>query len=301
MIVQRLKDQDRDLLYSLYNTQTQRNSQDIDRFFKKEFKASEFLVYKESGVILCAMRVVDFDFYFRGYSIESNIIKDLVVSKNCPKLVFQSFVNQTLESFKYLKLLTFSDSNFIETFGFESPIVLKKYKLFRKDLFNVDGYSIEKAEYEDVLAMSSCYQMFTKNFKSYAIKDVNVFEELIDKAEDKFQDIHVTYNQKGDMMGYIVYENRNNQISVLEIIYRDTIALLTLLNQAMGMSDSISINVSLKENFSKIFKKIEYETIECVGIMINDEELFQRLYNVKETSLSRLIKDSNEPYYLGIY
>lgn len=301
MIVQRLKDQDRDLLYSLYNTQTQRNSQDIDRFFKKEYKASDFLIYKESGVILCAMRVVDFEFYFRGYTLEANIIKDLIVSKNCPKLVFQSFISQSLEAFKYMKLLIFADENIVDVIGFDCPIKLKQYKLFRKDLFNVDGYSIQKASSEDALSMCECYKTFTKSFKSYALKDLKFIENIIENSDDRFRSIYVTYNKNQEIMGYVIYEYRDNHVTVLEVIYKDAIALLTLLNQAMGLSDSIYLNVSLKENFSKVFEKIEYESLEHVGIMINDEELFQRLYNVKGTSLSRLIKESNEPYYLGIY
>ena len=136
MIVLKPQITDKQLIYSLYNTATNRDSRSIDYFFSELYDANDFLIYKEDDLVLCSMKVADEDLYLKGYHVEVKVIEDVIIASNCPRDIKQSFIEACLDVFSKHKLLTISNGYPFNNYGFEDVFKHKRYKLLRRDLFN---------------------------------------------------------------------------------------------------------------------------------------------------------------------
>lgn len=290
---------DKQLIYSLYNTATNIDSRSIDYFFSELYNADDFLIYKEDDVVLCCMKAFSENLYLKGYKVEVVVIDNLIISGNCPLAIKDKFIEGCLEYFSKAKLFTITSRPFIENQGFEDVFKHKRYRIYRRDLFNVDGYSI--SDRFDVYDIYLCYHRFVRHFDSYLDKDLAYFEAKLKRLEQENYEIYVSRNSQNDIVGYIVYNYIDGELEVVKVIYEDTLALLTLLNQAMGMNDHIYVHVSLNENLEKVFGNIHYELKKDVLIRINDLDLFRRLYRVSSKSLTEFLDKNHRPLYLGFY
>lgn len=299
MIVTVPQQEDKQLIFSLYNTATDLDSRSIDYFFSEHYDPAHFLIVKQADVVLCCMKVREESIFLKGYHVEVMLIEQLVVSGNCPRSVKNEFIDACLAQFEKRKLFTVLTDSLIKNRSFENIFRHKRYKLQRPALFNVDGYSIsDRFEAHELL---SAYDSFAKHFDSFMHKDLAYFEEKIKRLRNDNVEIFVSRDAHHDIVGYIVYNYIDGELEVLTVIYKDTLALLTLLNQAMGMNSHIYVNVSLNENLQKIFGSIHYDIIEDVFIRVNDVELFQRLYRTKCNSLTEFLDKNQRPLYLGFY
>ncbi len=289
---------DKQLIYSLYNTALDDDSQSIDYFFTVHYDPSNFYIAKKGDLVICSMEMYDYDLYLKGYQIEVKLIHKIVFSNDCSEKLKSEFIEACLKKLSYQKVLTLSSLKLIQQYNFERIFMRKRYKLTRPELFNVDGYSI--SDHFETYELQEAYDSFVRHFDSYLYKDLEYFNKQLEFYRHHNYEVYVSRNSNHDIVGYIVYNYIEGELEVVSIVYKDTLALLTLLNQAMGMNSHIYVTVSLSENFERVFGVMEYEVLDDAFVRINDEELFKRLFNTEHNSLKEFLSLNVRPLYLGL-
>ncbi len=166
-------------------------------------------------------------------------------------------------------------------------------------MFNIDGYSISAIF--KVEELFNVYQSFISRFNGYLIRDLNMFESFIQVLKASGKEIFVSRDENMEIVGYMVYDYIASELQVLEIVYLNSTALITLLNQAMGLNAYIYVTVSAFENLERIIKGIKFEVNEYMMIKINDEKLFKSLFAVQSASIKTVLKKSDKPLYVGYF
>ena len=299
MKVRLATEEDKQLIFSLYNTATKMDSRSIDYFFTALFDPCDFLIYEEKEMVFASMYIKSEALYFKGYNVEVAIIQEVLFAHQLSSEMKTLFINEAISYFEDEKLFTILRYKGAKDLDFEAIFKEKRYKLYRKDLFNVDGYSISSQfTVED---LKEAYDTFVVHFDSYLIKDLEYFEKKLNVLKVMNYEIYVTRNSKNSIVGYIVYNYIDGELEVVKVVYEDTLALLTLLNQAMGMNSHIYVTVSLNESLERVFETIDYEIKSDVLMRINDLELFARLYNSQCQTLTEFLDKNQRPLYLGFY
>ncbi len=287
---------DKQLIYSLYNTSLSDDVKSIDYFFNEKYDSDNFLIYKEDDVVLCALEFSNKLVYFNGHNIEAKNIERVVYSLRSSKELKDEFIKSCILEFSKTTLLTLSDKSYSNFLNFEPVFKKKRYRLDRSELFNVDGYSI--SEIFDLKDIHKLYTSFIEHFDLYIKRDIQYFEDYLKELELDNYEIYVTRNSENDILGYIVYNYVEGELEVVDIAYMDTLALLTLLNQAMGMNSHIYISVSLSESLERVFGSLKYKLEFNKYLLVNDINLYKRLFNITTNSVLEYAKKSEFLIYL---
>ena len=305
MIVKPLQ-QDQQQLYNLWKTIfAYADGGSINYFFSEIYNRDDFLVVKDvsNTEIIAGLYIDQKVLSLNGILFEVSVLDNLfTLYKYRNQGVMSDLLNKVLSELKNRHLFTlikYSESIDFRKFGFETIYYNKRYLINRSDLFNVDGYSISTQFL--IGEMYDVYSKFIKRFNGCLIRDDVMFEKYVQALRASGKEIFVTRDSERNICGYMVYDYIASELNVLEIIYLDSIALLTLLNQAMGLNAYIYVTVSSSENLERIIKDIKFETIEHMMIKINDEKLFKALFNVQNASINNVLKKSDKPLYVGYY
>lgn len=277
----------------------------INYFFNEKYRAQDFYLSKENNSddiiagLYCSPQTLSLNGQLFSVSVLDNLF---TLYKHRNKGVMTNLLNKVIEELEYNQLFTLIKcSQFIDfkSFGFETIYYKKRYTINRSDLFNVDGYSISNIF--KTKELSKVYNQFIAHFNGFLIRDLAFFEDYQEMINASGKEIFVTRDQDRQIKGYMVYDYVDGEMNVLEIVYLDSTALLTLLNQAMGMNAYIYVDVSQSENIELLIKEIDYQVIDYMMIRINDKELYKRFFNTKSTSIKSALKSVDKPLYIGYY
>lgn len=289
-MIRKAENSDKLAIYNLYNTMKSDASSFIDYFFNEFFDHREYYLLIVNEVVLALVRVKDEILHFKNYNLEVNIINEFLVAENCPSDMLREFLETVFASFKYQKLITLAKSEYdLKDYGFKSISKFKRYKLNRSDLFFVNDYYV--FDEFNVNELRSLYNQFTKHFESYLFRSESYFSDYLKLLKALNYEIYVSKSKNGQLLGYIVYNYIEGEIQVIELVYLDSIALITLLNQAMGINNYIYINTSNSEVLSKIFKDIAYQIYPNLSFRVNDKDLFGRLFSDVDVDKAVVVSD----------
>ncbi len=267
-------------IYNLYNTTKSESNSFIDYFFNEVFDYKDYYILKRDGIILALLKVKDEIIHFNNLNIVASVISEFLFADNCPNNLLEDFVSKVLFSLKYKTLLTISKSKFdLSKYGFNDFVFNKKYKLYRSDLFYVNDYYIVDDYNEEMLL--DIYREFSSHFDIYLKRDKKYFVDYIKLLKKLNYEIYVIKSNKDKPFGYIVYNYIEGEIQVVELVYLDSIALVGLINQAMGINNYIYINTSSSESLNKIFKNMSFEVDDSMMLKVNDSDLFKRLLRLE--------------------
>lgn len=277
---------DRADLYAFVNTVSTKDSRAIDYFFKT-LLSSEVILVEYQGLIKCLISFDERILNMAGHKIKVAYINELLID---PKLNQDQALDLITDLLADKYLLTISHheklgNNFIE-------IANKyQYEILRKQLYNVNGYSIsdEFLDYE----LMDVYNAYISKFDVYFDLAKNV--SLTDLLED--YEVFATRDINEEIKGFIVYNYSEGIMHVRSLVYTDALSLLTLLNQAMGINDKIIVQVALFENFELVVDNLKGQIKALTSICVNDEILFKRLFNHKYSSITEMLESSGKSYY----
>ena len=277
---------DRADLYAFVNTVSTKDSRAIDYFFKT-LLSSEVILVEYQGLIKCLISFDERILNMAGHKIKVAYINELLID---PKLNQDQALDLITDLLADKYLLTISHheklgNNFIE-------IANKyQYEILRKQLYNVNGYSIsdEFLDYE----LMDVYNAYISKFDVYFDLAKNV--SLTDLLED--YEVFATRDINEEIKGFIVYNYSEGIMHVRSLVYTDALSLLTLLNQAMGMNDKIIVQVALFENFELVVDNLKGQIKALTSICVNDEIIFKRLFNHNYSSIKEMLESSGKSYY----
>ena len=305
MVVQPKKS-DKQQLYNLWKTIfAYADGGSINYFFNEQYSAEDFYLIKDAkeDLIVAGLLRDQKKLYLNGHLFAVSILDNLfTLYKYRNQGIMNSLLKSVIKELEYSELFTLIKTSKAKDFtqlGFETIYYKKRYFIKREDLFNVDGYSISKDFRIKELVL--VYKDFTSRFNGYLIRDEESFANYISMLKASGKEVFVTRNKNKEIFGYMVYNYVASELVVLELIYLDSTALLTLLNQAMGMNAYIYVDVSEGENLDRVFPKLTYEIIDYMMIRINDKKLFKRMFDVETTSMKSILKYNRKPLHIGYY
>ncbi len=305
MIVKPLKE-DKVQLYNLWKTIfAYADGGSINYFFNNVYNRDNFLIVKDQSQneIIAGLYNDQKILKLNGLMFNVSVLDNLfTLYKHRNSGVMSKLLSKTLQELENRQLFTLikcSKSIDFSKFGFETIYYNKRYIINRSDLFNIDGYSISAIF--KVEELFNVYQSFISRFNGYLIRDLNMFESFIQVLKASGKEIFVSRDENMEIVGYMVYDYIASELQVLEIVYLNSTALITLLNQAMGLNAYIYVTVSAFENLERIIKGIKFEVNEYMMIKINDEKLFKSLFAVQSASIKTVLKKSDKPLYVGYF
>ncbi|NLC54578.1 MAG: GNAT family N-acetyltransferase [Erysipelothrix sp.] len=305
-MVQKPKKQDKQQLYNLWKTIfAYADGGSINYFFNETYNPDDFYLIKDEkeDLIVAGLLRDRQQLNLNGYIFEVSVLDNLfTLYKYRNQGIMHSLLQKVLKELEYSELFSLiktSKAKDFKQYGFETIYYKKRYLVNRADLYNVDGYSIS-----DVYKPNDLLEVYTKfisRFNGHLIRNEKMFKNYINILKASGKEIFVTRNADKEIMGYLVYNYVASELVVVEIVYLDSISLLTLLNQAMGMNAYIYVDVSENENLDKVIDNLVYEVIDYMMIRINDKELFKRLFNNDRATIKSIMKTSNRPLAIGYY
>lgn len=273
-------------LYAFVNTVSKKDSRAIDYFFKELFN-NELIILEKDNMIKCLISFESRILHLSGHKIAVAYINDILID---PSIDQEEAISRVLAILAEKYLMTISDlDNLGDAFiQVENKII---YEIYRKQLFNINGYYISDEFLEDEL--QSTYDKYISKFNIYLqAKDDRCISDLLEDYE-----LFVCRDRDDLIKGYIVYNYIDGIMHVKSIAYSDSLSLLTLLNQAMGMNDRIVIEASLFENYELVIDKLQGHIKAYTSICVNDESLFKRLFNNKYSSINEMLNAAGKTYY----
>lgn len=299
MIILSPKVSDKKHMYSFFNTNTSIESKVIDMFFKVDYDPSDFLIFKNEEKILCVLKFREIEYYLHGYTNEAYLVERVYYARSCPLDIRKKFIDACFKYFSYFKLLTFVSDIQLSHPSLEDVFFKKRYKLYRKDLYNVNGYILKESI--NIEEMKNIDKKFDRHFSGYQVKDESYYESKAKYLKQSEALVYSCLDSNNEIIGYIVYNYLEGEIIVEEIVYLDTLSLLTLLTKAMGLNEYIKIDVSRSEVIDKVFGELNYEIVSDVLCAINDKRLFNRLYATQEKTLEGYVSSIKRSIYFSGY
>lgn len=297
---------DENILYNLWKTIfSYRDGGFINYFFNERYNPKDFYLKKDQDLeeIISGIYLKDEVLNLNSQKFKVKVIDHIFTVHNQRSLGNMTSLLSTVLSEREFKelftLVKFSPNFDFKKFNFETLYYKKRYTVNRSDLYNVDGYSISNIF--KVGELAAVYKNFTTRFNGSFIRNLEDFEHFVEENIASGREIFVTRDLNKQIKGYMLYEYIKSELVILEIIYLDSTALLTLLNQAMGMNAYIYVDVSPYENFSKLIENLDYKLRDYMMIRINDKNLFMAMYKMKTPTIKQVTKSVNKPLYIGYY
>lgn len=300
------KKADKKHLYNLWKTIfAYADKGSINYFFNEKYQAEDFYLIKEekSDLIIAGLWRDKKTLYLNGHLFKVSILDNLfTLYKYRNQGLMSKLLSRVIDELAYQELFTLiKTSKFkdFKKFGFETIYYKKRYLIKRADLYNVDGYSISKNFTSQELL--TVYNKFMERFNGYLLRDQNSFESFIESLKASGKEIYVTRSEINEIYGYMVYNYIEGELRIVEIVYLDSIALLTLLNQAMGLNAYIYVDVSLNERLGRLIPNLTYEIVDQMMVRVNDKKLFKMIFKLDTSSLKALVKTNRKPLHIGYY
>lgn len=286
MEVRRLEASDRPALFAFINSESRRDRSFVDQFFHDVLSNKQAIIVIEDEIIFALVLFDERILNVCGYKIKTAHVIDRIIKKDSDK---QALLERC---FEVLKSDYFIIVNQLDEIFDENNVIVNRqaYTIYRRQLFNAEGYVV--SDDFDTDSFLSLYQYFMSKFDiAFDYKEYLKLDFL-----RKEHEIYASQDENG-VNGFIAYNYRKGIMHVEALMYKDAKALLSLLNQAMGMNDKIIVEVSSFENMNKVLKKTTFEASEKVEIIISDLDVFRRLFNYRSPDMMDLISKHKLRYY----
>lgn len=277
----------------------------INYFFNEEYRPENFYIIKDKSgeEVIAGLYKKDHILNLNNQKFKVRVLDHLfTVHNQRNQKIMTNLLNKVLSEVEYKELFTlvkYSPLIDFKKFNFETLYYKKRYTINRSDLYNVDGYSISNIfKPTEILQV---YRQFIKRFNASLERNLDDFNDFVKRCLACGQEIFVTRDLDKNIKGYMVYEYVKTELVILEIIYLDSTALLTLLNQAMGMNAYIYVDVSPNENFSKLIENLDYKIRDYMMIRVNNKDLLTALFKMKTPTIKQVSKSVNKPLFIGHY
>lgn len=184
-------------------------------------------------------------------------------------------------------------------FGFEVAYYRKAYTIHRDMLHTVSSAHVSNsATPKELLAI---YRKFILRFDGCYIRDEHYYETLLKELLLEQKKLCVYRNSHNEVMGYIIYQKKKQDIIIQEAIYVESVVLKRLLKKALGMEKEVTVMVSMCERLEKIFPMAIPKKQPYMMARINNYELFNKLYNVKVKNVKEAFAILKKPLWCHEY
>lgn len=270
----------------------------IDGYFQHVFKPENCYVYLRDNQIIGSLMVHPKEMVLHGKIINvAYIVGVYTLPDYRHQGVMKDLMNHVVKELEYRYVLTVTQAynpNLYKQFGFEEVYQQQKYLVKRSMIKPMDSDGIRlSVEPHEVVEL---YQYFTQYFTGYFVrKEADVIRNSKLVLAENGQSVGL-YRQN-ELVAHLRYVVNDTTIVVDEVLYKDTSALIKILNYVLSKYPKILVSVSMVENLEKLMGAELLEISTSLLVKLNDSTLFEHLYNVKVTKASSAIKAFSKPLF----
>ena len=105
------------------------------------------------------------------------------------------------------------------------------------------------------------------------------------------------YNHENDLTAHLRMVVHDQDVIVDELLYKDTASLIKILSYVMSKYPRLEVHVSMVEDLEKLLGAIHLRDEVSMMVKLNDENCFERLFNVKVKRADSAMKAFSKPLF----
>ena len=204
-----------------------------------------------------------------------------------------NYVLKDLEKNYLLTLIQAYHPALYTQFGFEEVYKQKVYQVRRSMIKPMDSTGIKVSQNpKDNLDL---YNYYTKYFNGYFVRDEAYYTQMMKLLAAENGQYVSLYNE--DLVAHLRFVVHNQDVIVDEILYKDTNALIKILNYVLTKYPRLQVHVTMVEQLDQLFgAKLLHEEVSLM-VKLNDSQLFERLFNVSVKKADSALKAFSKPLF----
>ncbi len=268
-------------------------------FFDRYYKNEHAFVLKEDKQVLASMIKAPHWMMLHGKMIQASMISGAVTHpEHRSKGYFHQLMAAVLDECEHQELVTVIqayDPELYKEFGFEEVYPRKQLLIKRQDVPQMsDSGMTYRLDYKNLVKV---YSQFTAKFDGFMVRDEAYFRDLSFEVEAQGGKIVTCYDTQGEISGYAVLYLIDGILTIQEIVYLDSRALMKILNHCLQLRFECVVEVSEAELLEKLFPKAEVKHKSNLMVRINNKALFQRLYGCKVSGVHKAMEAEKPLWY----
>ena len=268
-------------------------------FFDRYYKDETTFVMKENNQVLATAIKTPHWMMLHGKMIQASMIVGVVTHpeyRNQGR--FHQLMKVLLDECEHQELVTVIqayDPELYKEFGFE--VIYRRKQLFvrRADVPQMADHGVTyRLDYKNLVKV---YSQFTAKFDGMMVRDEAYFRDLAYEVEAQGGKIIACYDNKGEISGYAVLYLVDGVLTIQEIVYLNSLALMKMLNHCLQLRFELVVEVSEAEQLERLFPNAEVKHKGNLLARINHKDLFQRLYGFKHKSVQQAMELDKPLWY----
>ncbi len=272
-------------------------------YFRNLYDQSKTIVQEEDCHIIGSVSINEHILNFKEKLLYvSYILGNCVLPKYKKNGCVKQLMNEMIDEASHNHLITLvraENPKLYEAFGFQTIYLRRRYIIQREYLDEV--FPIRVAYSATAKELLNAYRKFVNHFDGFYVRDLSYYEMLLKELEFGSKHLIVYKDLNEDVIGYLIYEIRNNYVVIKEAIYLESVALTRMMKAIIGDYEIISIEVSECENLEKIFPLATPRHIDYMMARINNYELLNKLFNTKAKTVEEAYSILKKPLWLHEY
>ncbi|MCF0111937.1 MAG: GNAT family N-acetyltransferase [Erysipelotrichaceae bacterium] len=283
---------DKNYIHALWKKTTAMPDLFLEEYFKNRFDPRKILVLESDGKPEAALHMAPHVMMLNGkrvmyYYLMGNVSQEALLEEALNTASTQCLVT----------VVPVQDDIILEAYGFTRTYNRNRFTFKRDDIRKYNTSRVTTA-----ITMGQCvdaYNMFTKTFDGYQLRDETYFEELDRSLQARGGMLLGYLKPDGTLSGYMTMTVEPKICRIDEIIYLDGESLACLLAYAAGLRSTVEVYTSEMETIHPIVPNALLQKADGWMARINHEELFCYAYHLEQGLQQKGIDVFSKPKYLN--
>lgn len=283
-MIKEAKVSDKQEIYELWKSAyPTKNRNYFNFYFKNVFDDGSCLYIQQDGKIISSLQINEHDMMFHGRKLKiSYIVGTATLPDYRRRGHMRHLMESALDEANHNHLITLIQAfnpKLYEPYGFKTMFYTKSYTINTRYFEKVNTKGVTHSFNANEL--QELYQKYAMHFDGYYIRDGKYYENFMKEAMATLGNICVYRNASHEVVGYAYYSENSVEVTVHEIVYLESIALMKMLKYISKGYPDINVSVSQGEKLEKLFPMTIPKKNAVTMVRINNFELFNKLYNVQ--------------------
>ncbi len=283
------------------HSQSAKQEKLLEYYFAHEYEHAKVLISELDGLLVSQVHRNTHIVNVQNNQVRVSYLSGMSTHYDYRKRgIMRDLLDLMIEDDSHNFLFTFADGyhpKLFDKYGFEKLTTRKRYVIQATDIPVVNALGV--SNHYDVKELTNMYKQFTRVFHTYFMRDETYYEAAIKRWYHCGKSICAYYDEDEQIKGYCVYEEKENNVEVSEIIYADSLTLVKMLKYLVGHHSYISVEVSEAERLEKIFKQSIPRVCGHTLVRLNQVKLFNKLFNTSIKNTKDCIAQLKLPIYFN--
>lgn len=277
--IRQAKTSDIEAIISLWKTSFEdETAASTETYFKQFFHLEDCYVLVSKDELISMLQTRKMDVMLHGIPRKTAFIVGVATNKEYEGCGYmKQLMNEVLETISKeheLVMLQAYHWEIYQSFGFEETYQLIKTKL-NKEAYPDTGGTLESTDDENLLL--ELYDHFVKTKDGYRIRDKEYYTSLFLPNAALWNQQVLVYRKNNSALGYLVMEEHEEHVDILECIYQDASTLSSMLGALSSIEKKVYVYTDVdtflegrRKNVTHMMTKSFSESIDGSHLFINE-------------------------------